>query len=408
MNKVLSILRTSQGRRRWNRIVNRRITRRVNNAVSFRRTATPPKERGFWHASWAYWICQGAGWTLYFCLQVGTGPLLGLEPLTARAIVATFVASASGLILTHLVRQACQSQDWLSLSVWKLLLRVSVAAFIAGLIMTGAVLVVTVIANHFGLAARPPIKLPQWLIIINNLVNFAFLVFTWEGIYLVVEVFRRHQREETERWKLEAALASAELGTLKAQLNPHFLFNCLNGLRALVVEDPERAQYVITRLASVLRYSLQSSSTPTVTLERELQTVDDYLDLEAIRFEDRLRVRREIDPTTLTAQVPPMVVQTLVENAIKYGISKYPDAGEIVIASSLTNEELVVTITNNGQIEQHSESTGLGLKNAADRLRRLFGRSASISLVQSRHDLVTAMIRLPVHARTALGVRVSP
>jgi LytS/YehU family sensor histidine kinase len=263
---------------------------------------------------------------------------------------------------------------------------------VIGVLMTGLNVALTIVLKQFGIYPKPIFDPTHWEIASSDVVGLAILIGIWEALYFLI---CRYQRRQNARWKLEGDLTTAELRALKAQLNPHFLFNCLNGLRALIVEDPERAQHVVTRLASVLRYSLQSSSTPTVSLECELQTVDDYLELEAIRFEERLRVRRQIDPATLTTQVPPMVVQTLVENAVKYGVSKSPEPGEILIASSLTNEGVVITVANNGRIESASNSTGLGLANAMDRLRHLFGPTASVSLEQSSPEVVTATIRLP-------------
>lgn len=353
----------------------------------------------------AYWVLQIAGWSIYFLINFVAA--VAMKPMTAAALVGCVVVSAGGFFLTHMLRRFSRKWGWLHLGVAQLLPRALAGAIVCAALLTAGILSAGFIAGYFDLFPGMEKEKLNWElgIIIVLVANLSVVFAAWEGIYFGIHFFRRQQREETERWKLEAALASAELGALKAQMNPHFLFNCLNGLRGLVVEDPARAQNVITRLASILRYSLQSGSTPTVTLERELQTVDDYLDLEAIRFEDRLNVRREIDPATLSAQVPPMIVQTLVENAIKYGVSRYPDAGEIVISSRLQNGEVILSITNNGEIEQNSESTGLGLKNATERLRRLFGNSASISLAQSAQGLVTAMIRVPEQHRQALTSR---
>ncbi len=346
-------------------------------------------------SSRAYWVCQIVGWSIYFLINIVAS--VGMRPFSAASVVASVFVSLGGLLLTHGLRHLSQRWGWRDLGIAQLLPRAFAGAVTAAVLLSGGILLLGFVAGYFDLFPELKNEKFNWElgIIIVLVINLTIVFSLWSGIYFGFHFFRRQQREETERWKLEAALASAELGALKAQMNPHFLFNCLNGLRGLVVEDPPRAQNVITRLASILRYSLQSGSTPTVTLERELQTVDDYLDLEAIRFEDRLNVRREIDPATLSAQVPPMIVQTLVENAIKYGVSRYPDAGEIVIASRLQNGEVILSITNNGRIEPNSESTGLGLKNATERLRRLFGNSASISLAQSAQGLVTAMIRVP-------------
>ncbi len=243
---------------------------------------------------------------------------------------------------------------------------------------------------------EPPPKL-NWKAgaIVVVAANLTVIYVTWCGIYYGVQVLRRQQRAETERWRLQAALSAAELAALKAQLNPHFLFNALNGLRALVVEDPARAQDVVTRLAAILRYSLQASERETVPLSDELGMVDDYLDLEAIRFEERLRVLRDISPAALDVAIPPMVVQTLVENAIKYGISRHPAGGEIHLAARLDSGALEVKVSNAGALAPRGDGTGVGLRNAAERIHRLWGDAASLRLAEEPANRVTATLRIP-------------
>src|SRR5690606_9276799 len=127
-----------------------------------------------------------------------------------------------------------------------------------------------------------------------------------------------YRAAEVERWRLQAAVKDAELAALRAQVNPHFLFNSLNSIRALIVEDPARAQQVVTQLAALLRYTLQAGATSTVPLEAELHAVRTYLALESIRLEERLRYTIDVDDAVRQAPVPPMLVQTLVENGIKH------------------------------------------------------------------------------------------
>ena len=361
-------------------------------------TPALPVPRSLGHEC-TYWACQLFGWGLF-----GLTSHYGLQSASAE-LIARLVNIGSGLLLTHLLREIIRRRDWMAFSILKLSLSSIAAAALISALMTGAMVVCELVAERHGVGMPPIKEVPRWILVPTLAIFFAALILIWEGIYFGIHFYWRHQRDETERWKLEAALTTAELRALRAQLNPHFLFNCLNGLRALVGEDPERAQDIITRLAGVLRYSLQSGSTPTVTLERELQMVDDYLDLETVRFEERLQLRRKIDPATLAAHVPPMIVQTLVENAIKHGVSKDPQPGEITIVSRLTNEGVLITVSNHGEIEPNEQSTGLGLRNAADRLRRIFGPSASVTLEQLPDErLVRATLRFPLHQRSPLMV----
>jgi LytS/YehU family sensor histidine kinase len=184
-------------------------------------------------------------------------------------------------------------------------------------------------------------------------------------------------------------------------VNPHFIFNSLNSLRALIDEDPARARQSVTQLANLLRYSLQSGQLETVPFEDELRVVNDYLALEQVRHEERLRLWLDIAPDTLALPVPPMLLQTLVENAVKYGISTRPEGGEIAIIARCEGGALRLTVTNPGEVATaattaRAASTGLGLHNAAERLRLLFGERATLQLWAETPSLVVAEAVLPL------------
>ena len=147
---------------------------------------------------------------------------------------------------------------------------------------------------------------------------------------------------------MESLVKELQLKTIKSHINPHFIFNALNSIRALVDENPERARTAITELSNILRSSMQAEKTETTTLEKELSIVKDYLELEQIRFEDRLKVEYDIDEDTLDQQVPPMMLQTLVENAIKHGISKQLNGGLIRVTSDFTDRHHELIVENTG------------------------------------------------------------
>ena len=202
------------------------------------------------------------------------------------------------------------------------------------------------------------------------------------------------------RWRTEAAAKDAELRALKSQINPHFLFNALNSIRALIVEDPERGQAAVTKLAEMLRYALQSSVTETVTFDAELRFVEAYLALEQIRFEERLNVQLDIPPETLDRTVPPMVVQTLVENAVKHGIARRRDGGNVQVSAQIDAGRLKILVRNDGGLATPSPETSqqLGLRNVEERLRLIFGPDSSIKLFEQGGDSVTAELILPARA----------
>ncbi|HEV3200292.1 MAG TPA: histidine kinase, partial [Bryobacteraceae bacterium] len=215
----------------------------------------------------------------------------------------------------------------------------------------------------------------------------------WIGLYSRITGRWRQKERET---RLLLALREAELRALEAQVNPHFLFNCLNSIRALVVENPPQAQDMITRLANILRYNLHRDRSHTVPLASELEAVSDYLALESVRFEDRLRVKFAIDDDTRQVPIPPMLLQTLIENAVKHGIAPIPGGGELLIRATLRQDSMKVEVENTGQLRAPEPvGTGLGLSNVQERLRVLYGdRRASLQLEQ-RDGRVAATLVIP-------------
>ena len=181
-------------------------------------------------------------------------------------------------------------------------------------------------------------------------------------------------------------------------MNPHFMFNALNSIRALVIEDPTNAQQGITQLSNILRSSLIADRRTTISLKEELRTIEDYLALEKVRYEERLQTKWVVDADTLGIQVPPMMLQTLVENAIKHGVQKAIGWGFIEINTSLVDNKLYIKIRNTGQLfstESDSESGGFGLKNTAQRLDILYGNEASFKIYQENSLTVCAEITIP-------------
>jgi LytS/YehU family sensor histidine kinase len=194
---------------------------------------------------------------------------------------------------------------------------------------------------------------------------------------------------------MAVAVKDSELRALLAQLNPHFIFNCLNSLRALIVEDPPRAQTMVDQLSSILRYSLKSGSVETVPLRDEIEAISAYLKLELIRFEDRLQVSMDIDPATLAAEIPPMLLQTLVENGVKHGISRLAQGGEIRVVSRVEPAGLRLQVINSGQLTPAGNTTHIGIDNARERLRILYGAAASLALKNLDSKSVLAEVSVP-------------
>lgn len=224
------------------------------------------------------------------------------------------------------------------------------------------------------------------------------LISLWIAIYVLLHYIDRSRNDQLARLTLETTVKELELKTIKAHINPHFIFNSLNSIRALVDENPERARRAITELSNILRSSMHAEKLETVPLERELDIVKDYLALEQMRFEDRLKIEYHIDEDTLDQQVPPMMVQTLVENAIKHGISKLVNGGVVKIYSDFINSYYELRVQNTGQLnkEHLADNGGFGLKSTQDRLKLLFGPNASFSINETGNNMVEVKVQFPV------------
>ncbi|AFE09284.1 sensor protein [Corallococcus coralloides DSM 2259] len=338
-----------------------------------------------------YTACQVGGWGLHTLLNIA------LSGAHGPPAVGWLIAGATGLGLTHVARRALRLHAWNRLPLPRLVARVLAAGLVLGLLQNTLVFLEAVFVFHVY-----SLREASWAGYFSSATMWSLVMGVWLTLYIAVQAVTHARRVELEHWKLEAAARSAELSFLQAQLQPHFLFNCLNGLRGLIVEDPIRAQEAVTRLSGLLRYALGARGPETVTLQRELQVVDDYLGLEAIRLEERLRVRMDVTPDALGVSVPAMLVQTLVENAIKHGIAPAPRGGEVSVKARIEDRALCLEVANTpGSPDVGAgtvDSGGVGLRNATERLRLLCGAAASLRLDQSQSTVTTARVHIPLEA----------
>lgn len=229
-----------------------------------------------------------------------------------------------------------------------------------------------------------------------NIFITLILATLWLLIYIVWHYIEKEKNDQFDKLKLETLVKELELKTIKSHINPHFIFNALNSIRALVDENPTRARTAITELSNILRSSMHAEKLETVPLHRELDIVNDYLALEQMRFEERLQVKYEIDEDTLDQPVPPMMLQTLVENAIKHGISKQINGGSITIKSLFTKDHHEICVVNSGQLTGNTNGDGFGLKSTQDRLNLLYQDKASFHIRNIDGNMVESKIIMPV------------
>jgi len=233
----------------------------------------------------------------------------------------------------------------------------------------------------------------------GNVLFDSPLIFIWTSIYFIWHYVELGRKTEVQKVKLESLVKELELKTIKSHINPHFIFNALNSIRALVDENPDRARTAITELSNILRSSMQTEKMELAPLEKELNIVKDYLALEHIRFEDRLRIEYDIDEDTMDQPVPPMMLQTLVENAIKHGISKHKEGGIVRVISDFTNNHHELIVQNTGHLNGAVEDMidGFGIKSTRNRLKILFGDKASFEIRDMKDkEMVEAIVKLPL------------
>jgi len=233
------------------------------------------------------------------------------------------------------------------------------------------------------------------LLIIEMCIYWAVL-----GVGYAVDYYRKYKEGEVHASRLEAQLAQAQLQALRMQLHPHFLFNTLNTVSTLVRTNRNAAATdMIAGLSELLRLTLESSSAQEVSLKQELDFLERYLDIEQIRFGDRLRVRMEIEPGTLHAAVPNLVLQPLVENAIRHGIARRAEGGVVEIRAERTNGVLRLQVRDDGPglPEGDPPGEGVGLSNTMARLERLYGNAQRVTLANADEGGALITLELPFH-----------
>jgi two-component system LytT family sensor kinase len=333
-----------------------------------------------------YWTLQILGWTLIMMFEFIPYTMeFGFEFGVFYTALANILL---GICLTHFYRLVIRKWNWSSLPLPRLAFRVIGSVLLLGLIMTMVNLPLDRQVLEENLLNQP-------LLFWGYYSNWCKNLLAWILSYTVYHYVEQTRLAGYERIMLKMSMREAESKVLRSQLNPHFTFNALNSIRALVFEDPSKAQLSITQLSNILRNSLLADRRKTVDLQEELRTVEDYLELEKVRYEDRLRYTIVTNAQAIYWQVPPMMLQTLVENGIKHGVSKEIKGGFVEVKSDIVNDLLVITITNSGNLG-NTDSGGVGLKNTAERLSILYGKGAAFRIFQEKEDVVCSEVKIPM------------
>ena len=355
----------------------------VSNYQFFRRNTRP-----------TYWLVQATAWGVYGSVNAAAAALVGHLPWQRAAAEIAFF-SGLGLVLSHALRLFMRRRDWQGLPLKARIPRILIASFLVGALAALLTIFLGFAAwrsEELGIGSLGLQPLVSFLV---QLLNWMWLLVIWCAFYFSALAIRHRQSAELHEAELARALQASELRLLKSQLNPHFLFNALNTVRALIADEPARAQKAVTQLARMLRYTLGAGQDDLVTLEQELAIVEDYLGIEALRLGGRLGVERDIAPQTLDRRIPVMLLQTLVENAIKHGIAELPAGGILRIYAGMVQGTLVLEVGN--PRPEHfvpAAQEGIGISNARTRLLLLVGPRATLDLDLSSPRRALARVRL--------------
>lgn len=342
-----------------------------------------------------YWKCQIAGWTLaglYWGLQ---GYLEGNFAWSQG--LAHFAGDfLVGILLTHAYRNFALRYKWHTLAPRPLIVRIVPAVLVLGTLYMFFIAVKLYAVRWVFI---PDFSLSFWDYFLSVGLSLFSTGIRLMSIWILAYHMYHYARREINIAKANAQLSviakEAQLHNLAAQLNPHFLFNSLNNIKFLVAENPMAARRAIDLLSDLLRSSLYGKNVPLIALGDEINLVKDYLELEQLRFEERLLTNITEDETSHHIKVPPFSIQTLVENAVKHGIDQRKEGGKITVETNLKNGFLEIRVTNTGSWKAPANTDGLGIKNLRERLSLQYEEKASFNVTETGAGTVCATILIP-------------
>lgn len=333
-----------------------------------------------------YWILQIGGWLLFAAINIVLTYLQ--DTLNVYSFIYALLVSAWFIISTHIFRHLIIRWGWLNIKIKEIIFKIFLNLFLLTISNFLAHLLFLILLGVLDVSYDlDPFNVGV------TLLSTLFIYLVWTLFYFIFNYVERYNTA----LKYEALKNEIELSNLKSQLNPHFIFNALNSIRALVDENPSKSKDAITQLSSILRTSLVINKSKLTSFNEEINTVRDYLDLETIRFEERLKTDFRIDPQSKNFSVPPLMIQTLVENGIKHGISKLKEGGVISLETHVKDAKLYIKIRNNGQLtyKKLNSAKGMGIENTKQRLKLLYGNKATFSIFNEDENTVLTEVSLP-------------
>jgi sensor histidine kinase YesM len=343
----------------------------------------------------AYWKLQLIGWittSFYWGFSAFFTGNFNWKIGIADLILDVFI----GITLTHIYRDFALRNDWNKLNLKKLVPKIAVSVLVLSLLymvlIVGKLYLVRLfILNGTQVSFAAFFKATQLQVFITG----TRLMAIWVLAYHLYHYSRLEIETVKENAQLSLRVKEAQLNNLSAQLNPHFFFNSLNNIKFLVVENPDSARRAIDLLSELLRNSLNSNIGRLVALEDEINLVKDYLELEKIRFEERLQIQMQINLETSKHLILPLSIQCLVENAIKHGIEKRKNGGCISIKIVEENNFINISVQNPGKLSKEIRDSGIGLNNLKERLLLQYNGNAFFEIKEMKHEAVLATILIP-------------
>lgn len=336
-----------------------------------------------------FWAFQIAGWALFLLVIAGVN--LYNEPNEWSVILLASLVSALGFGSTAAFRWHIRKRLWIRKRPKHLILPVLIGSLLTTVLWASSFIGLHLLLHEVIVIPEPRYDAAN---IVLTFINNYFIVLLWSLVYFAYHYFRMAQIARVERYRSEAAMRDAQLNTLKGQINPHFMFNSLNNIRALMLEDVDRARQMLTSLSDLLRYSMSISDKREVTLDEEVSIVYDFLELCKIQYENRLHYTIEVEDGLDAVRIPPMIIQILVENSVKHGIANRPDGGAVNVNVRRANDRLFIEVTNSGEWQpdrKRADSNGIGLPNIRKRLKLIYGDTASMHLRQEEGQVIAAI-----------------
>lgn len=342
-----------------------------------------------------YWKCQLIGWSVAALYWVVIG-FMGTQFSWVLAVIHFLCDLFIYISLSHAFRNVSVRYGWHLLRIQQLVWRLIPAIIVLGgmfmLLTIGKNFLVRYIFQpEFTETLSEHFRERWFTIFVTGIRLMSIWVLAYYGYHLAM----REINAVRETARLTVVAKDAAFNNLSAQLNPHFFFNALNSIKALVIENPIKARRAIDLLSDLLRTSLYQQSSPLISVEQEMQLVNDYLELEKIRFEQKLQTDVLINKDLYHAMIPPLSIQVLIENAIKHGISTSKDGGTVTIRMNRNHNTLLATVTSPGTLNG-GLLRGVGLKNLKERIQLQYGAKGSFDISQEEGNIVKASLTIPI------------